>query len=265
MPGGFPLGLEVCNPTDNGTVTASSVGTTITSGAANTKGSWTQLTASLPFDCCWVLIEGVAGNTRTIYDIGVGAPGSEKVIVSNLYAGTTSQPNTWAFPLSIPSGTPVSARSQALNATVTSTIRFTGFDGSITSLEGIAGADGLGITTSNTTSTTLTANASANTKATSYTTIVASTARDYLGLVVNLQPSQTTASLNYLVDIAIGAASSEINIIPNCFLSNNTATAAMKKHFIIPIPIPSGTRISGRCQCSTGSDSVLVDLLGLYQ
>lgn len=99
--------------------------------------------------------------------------------------------------------------------------------------------------------TQLTANASANTKATSYTTLIASLAADCDGFFLNLLGG--TASRDLLVDIAIGASSSEVNIIDNFMLSSGTTLNLEVREVYIPIPIAAGTRVSARCQASTGS------------
>lgn len=94
-------------------------------GSANTKGSWAQLTASTPVDVA-ALFAVIGFNNHVarattdqhLLDIGIGAGGSEFVLVPNLFYGWST---TWdgpndvffqPFAASIPSGTRVAARAQ---------------------------------------------------------------------------------------------------------------------------------------------------------
>jgi hypothetical protein len=84
----------------------------------------------------------------------------------------------------------------------------------------------------------------ANTKG-SYVEIDASTPHDSEGLIIEF------AGLSYasdnLFDIAIGAISSEIDIISNILISQ-TASFQISRRFEFPLKIKAGTRISGRSQ-----------------
>jgi hypothetical protein len=108
-------------------------GTLITASATpHTKGSPTQLLAATAFDSFGIIVGvgnvGTAAttNTRTLVDIMVGGSGSEAVLIPNLLAGqvgasnsASSQPQYYYFPLYIPAGTRLSARSQSLAASDT--------------------------------------------------------------------------------------------------------------------------------------------------
>src|SRR4029077_20914892 len=146
MPGGFPIGIDVVNAQDVGTTAASTTGTTITaSGSINTKGSWTVLIASLGADCVFATFEilGTVGATRhSLLDIGIGATGSEKVIISNISVESSATVITrFSIAISILAGTQIQARCQSATASNTTVIRMTTYDGSFTQLEGSAGAD----------------------------------------------------------------------------------------------------------------------------
>jgi hypothetical protein len=104
---------------------------TVTAGdPAHTKGSWTQLIASTSYDAygIWVGVDGIFyANTATAYlvDIGVGPSGSEQVIVPNLdvwgadSGGPGMNPRTFWFPVYIPAGSRIVARSQSVTANKT--------------------------------------------------------------------------------------------------------------------------------------------------
>jgi len=110
----------------NQTTTAAG-GTTVTGSATvNTKGAWTQLIASTSFDaygimvwCTNTYVSATAADQLT--DIGIGASGSEIVLIPDLLtgwvggsgAGLPDNGGAYYFPLRIPAGSRVSARMQA--------------------------------------------------------------------------------------------------------------------------------------------------------
>lgn len=97
-------------------------------------------------------------------------------------------------------------------------------------------------------------NASANTKGT-YTQAIASTAADGDGLRLSIY--QTTASARlYLLDVALGAAASEVVLVPNIHFRFNSTSYWTQ--LFIPCHIPSGSRVSLRCQDATGGGSCKV-------
>jgi hypothetical protein len=111
-------------------------------------------------------------------------------------------------------------------------------------------------------SISVTANASANTKG-NYTTLVAATSYASYGIMVQLAGLQTTASTNQrcLVDIALGADTAEVVIIPNLTcgnVSDYVAASNVGASYYFPIYIPAGVRVAARCQASTGGDIVNV-------
>jgi hypothetical protein len=96
--------------------------------------------------------------------------------------------------------------------------------------------------------------ASANTKG-SYVEIASSTAFHAQGIIVCI--GKTNVSDRFLIDIAIGAASSEYVVIPNLIARAENA-AQITGQLFFPIAIPAGSRISARCQSATGGSSIRV-------
>jgi hypothetical protein len=100
---------------------------------------------------------------------------------------------------------------------------------------------------------TVTADATIHTKG-AWAQIIASTARDAYGITVFIAATAGAASSNqrYLVDIGIGAASSEVVLIPDLMCGNasafNAASNTGPAMFHFPIYIPAGSRISARGQ-----------------
>ena len=100
-----------------GADTANTTGTAVTANASgNTKGSWVQMTAATTRSHEYMIVSTRAsGNSQYIFDIGIGGSGSEQVLVPNLNIrdSSTGQPETYAFPCRIPSGTRIAVRCAA--------------------------------------------------------------------------------------------------------------------------------------------------------
>jgi len=111
----------------------------------------------------------------------------------------------------------------------------------------------IGADTSDSAGTTITGSATANTKGT-WVELVASTANDASGISIFTGNGTLIVLTNALVDIGIGAESSEIVIIPN-LLPRALASIAnsFPDEWFFPIHIPAGTRISARMQASSSS------------
>lgn len=115
------------------------------------------------------------------------------------------------------------------------------------------------------TGTTLTAHATIHTKATTYTTLIASTAQIANGIwVTGFDVAVTGTDTGQLMDIAKGAAASEVDIITNidmgeASISAGSASVSNGKIFYFPgITIPAGTRISARIQATITIDTIVV-------
>ncbi len=185
MPGGFPLGLEVCNGTVVG-FTPASTGTTqiLASASANTKGGYTQIVASTAADTVFMQIDIIGFHNVGKFgalDLAIGAAGSEQIIVSNLMLAATQAGvanTTYLFPIQIPAGTAISARCQCDDVSDGMFVCLRLFDGAFTHLEGIAGIDSIGALASATAGTQIDPGATPNTLG-AYAQLTASTPRDY--------------------------------------------------------------------------------------
>ncbi len=263
MSGGFIPLDGVCNGTDIGTVTASTTGTTLTAGSgAGTKGSWVQLISSTASDTTLVeMMSAASPGDQFQIDIGVGAAGSEKTIVSNFLCKDAAYENPSAvlLPLDIPSGTRIAARCASSSGSNSCTLNLILFDGSFLE-DGIQGYDDIGLAYANQQDVTCT---TANSKS-AWVQLISSTTRDYYGLV--LMGSPYNGGSDNLVDAGIGASGSEVTIIPNCrFItgsSNEVVQSAMSG--LIPIHIPSGTRVAIRLQ-SSATGGHFLGLLAAYK
>ncbi len=120
-------------------------------------------------------------------------------------------------------------------------------------------SENAGASTATSRGTSVTANASANTKGTSYTQLLASTAFDATAMLVMFD--DIAAGVDYLVDIGVGAAASEVVLFPDLYCGGGTGSIVYGAQYLFPCAIPAGTRISARCQASTGSSAIRVSCL----
>lgn len=115
---------------NGGTNPSATCGTSVTPGASNAEGSWTQIAsaANIARDV-WELIIGIAGGNSTgaqkdhLLDIGVDPAGgtSYTAVISNIVCGQSDAANRgfipFRFPFRIKAGSSVAVRVQGSNAT----------------------------------------------------------------------------------------------------------------------------------------------------
>ena len=248
----------------------------ITPGATiNTKGAYVQMTAACPADIC-ALTVGIFFNPQTAaetlvsMDIAVGGAGSEAIVIPDIVVDASAQFgltlfNT-IFPIQIPKGTRIAARSQANAASATNYILLTAnsFDGGF-AYEGYARYDSIGVSGTPILGTNVTPSATANTKG-SYAQLIASTARDYSGFVLSVDTRGIAGANTYAVDVAVGGAGSEVVVMTNHSVNTGTTGAKAQNTPFIGVPIPAGTRVSARCASNVGSDTHTIGaaLYGAY-
>lgn len=254
---------------DPGSNTGTSQGTTVTNaGSTNTKGSYTQLIAATAADAYGIVVTmgGVSSANPYLVDIAVGAAASEVVIIPNLQ-WQQSNGNLYAsyfFPIFIPSGSRIAARSQGGTASATIVVSTTLIEGrsQLVNRE-ISTATAMGIVSSGASNgTAVTASGSTNTKG-SYAEIVSSTAADFRYFVVSIERGSLSSVASFLVDIATGAGGSETVLIPNMHYVADGSSNNMTMPVPMPLFLPAGTRIAARCQCSVASKDVRVALYGV--
>ncbi|MGH2359055.1 MAG: hypothetical protein ACRDGM_00710 [bacterium] len=250
-------------------------GTAITSGAANTKGSWAQIIASTAehYQALLVTIKGAhAVLDRGIMDIGIGASTAEQVLVPDLrwLQGSTvirAFIHSYFIPIGIASGTRVSARSASPTASYVSHVRVTGIPASMQFDPAFYQIDHYGIVTADSGATQIDCGATANTKG-AYAVITASSTRQIKMFYVIITAANTTtpaAGADALIDVSIGAAAAEQVLAPD--LPHCWSTDATIHHSRTSIygpfyaDIPSGTRIAARGQASgTDANGRLMDV-----
>ncbi len=280
MAGGFPCGFELSNANTIGTSTSTSTGTSILpSASANTKGSFVELIPATSYDTCWVVVDLLlyGGALRgCLVDIAIGASSSEKIIIDNIGAHTPSGATatggaSFGFPLTIPAGTRISARSQSSSASTPAsdiTLSMTLFDGAFTQLEGSGGVDSMGALTASSLGTSIDTGGTANTKG-AWVQLTGSTARDYCGLFLHFDnQTETTSPLGVLslIDIGIGAGGSEIVLLPDISFWQFITPPVPSFFPFVPVSIPAGTVVSARAQGHTNSTNRNIGVIayGVY-
>ncbi len=273
MSGGWAFTPEWSNNLSIGHSTTVSFGTqlTVSTSSVNVKNTYTQLVSSTANDInvleFYQLGNPIPINSTVYTDIAVGAGGSEVIIAQNLITGgqiaTTLGSNRFYLPVSIPSGSRVAARHALSSSTTTTTtvapfVSIAGFENGMVGAAPFAGVDSIGQSTG--VGTVLQTTTTAQIKS-AYYQLVASSARDYAGFIMGFNNG---SGANMLVDVSVGAAASEKNIVSNYWLdAANTLT--VWNSLPIMVPIPSGTRIAARAQAGTASGFVGLSLYGIYQ
>jgi len=277
MPGGFAISGGQANLNDQGANAAGSNGTTLTaSGSTNTKGSYSQLVASTPYDCSGFylyLCNANSGLVGYLVDIAIGAAASEQNVVNNLlYEFSTAQTHQTLqifVPCEIPAGTRISGRCQASTGSSTITAFVVLADASFVGSAAFGAPTTYGAVTGTSQGTNVDPGASGNTKG-SYSQVTASTTYDIAALQIIFGNKGALQTSDILVDIAVGAAGSEQVIIPNISFSasnasTNTTGVAPPLYFV---RVPAGTRLAARAQNSnttSGTRQFNIEILGYPQ
>lgn len=238
-------------------------GTTVTGGAANTKGVWAQLVAATAFDSAWIVVgisnvHTAATDTRTLVDIGIGANPNETAIISNLLAGQA--PNftytagniarTYVIPFYIPRGTRISARLQSVVASKAARVNIAVIGGPSAPERAFRGCDTYGVTTASSSGVAITPG---NTGAqSSYVSVGSTTTRPYGAVFMGLQSSLTVIT-QIAYQFQIGVSSSPIPSAGAEFMWAGDAGEAIGGPWP-PTPlfvdIPSGSQLQVRGKAS---------------
>lgn len=230
------------------------------SGSPNTKGSYTEIIASLGHEANALLVSAhpfTASGQRHLVDIAIGAGGSEEIIIENLLVDAAhtgvigNQLTLLEFPITVPAGTRLSARCQCSTASGTCGVQLHTYAGGFLAQAGFQVVDTYGPNTGDSGGITIDPGSSANTKG-AWSELSASCNQIEL-LIAMIGNNQNSArvSANWYVDIGIGAAGSEAVIVPDLYmLSNTTSDGINPQSFQIPVSIPEGSRIAVRAQCN---------------
>ena len=248
--------------TTNDSDPTASAGTSVTSGNANTYGTWTQIHAGFTYAITLVDINitnlGANNNNKNCYiDIGIGSSSSTVCTLIEKLGGVGAAPGlgiTYLLPIRIPPDTPVWARHQNVAASAVAGVQITvhGGNQNIWTMPTISQVVALGATTASTVGTTLTVG-SENSYG-SYTQIVASTTTDYAGCLISWFNTGITHTANtvYTFDVALGDSGQEKLIGPR--ITTGSSVNSNEQFAIVCNPIyigiPAGSRLSVRGKCS---------------
>lgn len=248
-----PLGVD----------TADTRGTILDTGTtANAKGAWVPISASTPraYDALSVLMFRPVGISQMLVDIGIGASGSETVLIPDLYwpwGKSAFYGCLYTLPVHVPGGSRLAGRAQSdrTNADKVDVIVYghaLGSDKPMTQR-----VLTLGVDSGATKGVTLDPGTTAHTKPSSWTEITAATPAQFHGIVVGLGQDGLSQAPNgeALVDIALGSAGSETVLVENLAASSHVGSDAyFPTVHPVPVNVPAGARLSARAQSSdTGS------------
>lgn len=243
-------------------------------GVAHMKGAWTEVISATtePYTMVSLCIDSPTGSntidTSALLDIGVGAALSEVVVVPNLPVGYISVGNNivYRFPLYISKGSRVAIRTQAAVALQTVGVVFV-FGQLPDKGPSPSRVVAMGVSTATSQGVAVSVPGATNTKG-SWTEIIAATAEPFAGLLIGMQGASDTALGNHdcLLDIGIGAAGSEVVILPDMAFRASTnegfrqgvpGANYVRRH------IPAGARLAARWATVNTSNSIDVSLYGV--
>lgn len=227
------------------------------SATANALGSWVELTAGLsyPTDCLDVSIFSGTFNCDILVDIGIGASGSEVVLVNSLYAvagSAAARCSQYRLPITLPKGTRVAARSRANVGSAAVGVVVQATSKETFGVPGSSVVDTYGATTGSSRGTAIDPGATANTYG-AWTQIVAATARESRWMSIGLGSGNNyvLTVADHLVDIGIGASGSEVVLLPGLyFRANATSDFIYPGTFNFDVLVPAGARLAARSKCS---------------
>lgn len=237
-------------------------------GTFNTKGPWTEVIASSPADAHLLTFavksDDVASSIqRWLFDIGIGAAGSESVLIGDILTDTSGSPyyiRSLQFPIFVPSGSRVAVRFAKSGNPGTNPRVFVG----------LWCAPALPVWAA-TRGTTYGANP-ATTAGTpviggdpygSWTELAASTSRPARALVIS---GISAVPGGWAVQFGVGPAGSEVAVTPDIVGYSRGDVSVQWMQMISPYlplsaPIPAGSRLVARLAAPVASVQLCAHLL----
>lgn len=249
---------------------ATSLPTTVTSGAANTKGAWQEIEASLPHSADGFLVNVIEGATvrqSFLLDVGIGAASSEVVVLENLMfsadtAGVVGR--SYNIPLPIAVGSRVSIRIQARSGssqTLTCSLGFV--SGGFYSSMRCGRATTYGANTADTGGVAPDPDNTAHTKGAwaEISSGIEHAASALLVCVSNFGTNLSTTSRE-VFDIGIGAGGSEVVLLPDLAMVFNAGNDRCEPIAFGPLgcSVKAGTRMAVRSQTSVAGSGTRYDV-----
>ena len=250
----YPALLGSQNAATEGESEADSGGTTVIAGSsASTKGSFTEIVASTPFDAEGILVHIFDPfSDAHVWDIAVGEA-SEQVIISDLMSyGNYGGRHPWFFPLFIPEGTRITARVQSAPQA------FRQSDCAVTLFEAppflpsspLSVATGYGVELANSRGTLIDPGGLANTKGAWVELSASVNEIRQLTLATGNNANFVLSTAQWLLDIGIGPATEQL-IVENLLYKTDSIKDLITPLVVtLPISIPEGERLAVRTQCN---------------
>jgi hypothetical protein len=201
-----------------------------------------------------IQIGGPSAAYDMLLDIGVGGSGSEVVVIADLLICTKASESSrvYCVPIAVPAGTRIAARCQASTLGVTIRVVITCIERGLIMSPGLQHCDTYGANTADSGGAGVDPGGTAHTKG-GWTQIVASTTHQISQMIISIGDRNNNASTTctWLVDIGIGASTSEVVLFTLFFSAGTTNDEILPCVFgPFPVDIPSGTRIAANAQCS---------------
>lgn len=234
------------------------------SSTAHTKGSYSEIVSSLPYDVSAIIASSVAeyyGSQSRLWDIAIGAASSESVIIADLahYVKTGYYFNgkNHFIPISIKAGTRVSGRVQSTYSGSGDWLKVgvhflrKGFGN-----RGYQICDTYGAVTASSIGTQIDPGGTANTKG-SWVELTSSLDRDVNAFWLDIDnlADYSRNACYWALDIGVGSSGNEVAVLKDFLLSLWTTNSSVMplNTPLFPISIPAGSRVSARAKCTITS------------
>lgn len=217
------------------------------SSTINTKGAWVELIASTTATTDWlsmlIVTQASGTDTSSLLDIGIGASGSEQVLIENMAAGFMTINATFYSPIMLPvriaSGTRIAARSQSTTASRNVPVSITTYTSAVASPTSV---DTIGAVTASSRGTNLPNN---NT----YVQLTASTSQAFRAvlMVPTGGGSLSIASESSTYTLGSGPSGSETDLMARACGSTSSEQIGVATTSSLPLyigNIPAGTRLA---------------------
>ena len=246
-------------------------GTSTTPGN-NSKGSYSSAivsSANMAFDAWWIEVfissgAGSAAARDTLVDIGMDPAGgtSYSVLIPDLL-GSSSAPyatfggHSYAFPLHVPAGAQLAARSSVNNATGGTPRVAIAVYGAPSNPEMCwkgRSVQALGITSGSSAGTSITSGTTSDGSWTSLGTLTDDAHYFECGFGIS---NSAMAALGYHLDVGCGVSTGDVVVIQDCCASTTAAEQVTKFSRGRFADIAEGLNVYGRMQCSGTADTGL--------
>lgn len=251
-------------PVSHGTTSTQGTSVAGGSGAGTYTATKVQLVAATSEDWSGILALTSEGTTiGSLWKLYVGGSGSEQEFVEFVGSNGPVEPMNMLIPIKVPAGSRISvAKADSNGFASTARIHLTPIRGKSTNplvSRGRLIGKGSGALTD------VDAGGTANTKG-SWVQLSASIPQDAKGFtLVGFGDSSNDSNTRYHIDVGVGGAGSEQVILADISTAGEEYRVGLRGLPLGPIwtPIPAGSRIAVRCQCSSATAAVRVPRLAM--